>query len=67
MADEIEPTQPPPPKAAPAVDEGLSAWANLVRDHLTAQSGVEIVGKDGGSVHFKFRGQEFSMYIQRVR
>jgi hypothetical protein len=65
MADEIEPTQPPPPLSQ--VDEGLAAWGNLVRDHLVAQSGVEIVGKDGGSVHFRFRGQEFSIYIQRVR
>jgi hypothetical protein len=58
------PTQPPP---APAVDEGLASWANLVQQSLVTQSGVEIVGKDGGSVHFRFRGQEFSIYVQRVR
>jgi hypothetical protein len=62
---EREPTHPPPPKVK-EVDEGISAWANLVRDHLVTQSGVEIVGKNGGSVHFRFRGQEFSIYIQRV-
>jgi hypothetical protein len=64
MADE-EPTQPPPPKAK-EVDEGLAAWANLVHDHLTAQSGVEIIGKAGGVVVFKFRGQEFAVHVQRV-
>jgi hypothetical protein len=66
VADEQEPTQPPPPKAAKPVDEGLAAWADLVRDHLTAQSGIEIVGKAGGSVHFKFRGQTFAVTVQRV-
>jgi hypothetical protein len=66
VADEQEPTQPPPPKAAKAVDEGLAAWANLVHDHLTTQSGVQIVGKAGGSVHFKFRGQTFSVHVRRT-
>jgi len=65
MADEREPTQPPPPKAK-EVDEGLAAWANLVHDHLTAQSGVDIIGKAGGSVLFRFRGQEFAVTIRRV-
>jgi hypothetical protein len=64
MAD--EPTQPPPPQAAKAVDEGLAAWAKLVHDHLAMQSGVEIVGKAGGSVHFKFRGQTFAVHVQRT-
>jgi len=63
VVDEQEPTQPPPP---PPVDEGLAAWGNLVHDHLVAQNGVEIIGKAGGSVHFKFRGQTFSVQIQRV-
>jgi hypothetical protein len=62
---EREPTQPPPPKVKEA-DEGLAAWGNLVRDHLVAQSGVEIVGKAGGSIHFRFRGQEFAVTVQRV-
>jgi hypothetical protein len=48
------------------VDEGLAAWANLVHDHLTAQSGVDIIGKAGGSVLFRFRGQEFAVTIRRV-
>jgi hypothetical protein len=71
MADEprdwpIErPTQ-PPPKAAKPVDEGLAAWANLVHDHLTTQSGVQIIGKAGGSVHFQFRGQTFAVHIHRT-
>jgi hypothetical protein len=66
VADEQEPTQPPPPKAAKAVDEGLAAWANLINDHLVAQSGVEVIGKAGGSVHFRFRGQTFTVHVQRV-
>jgi hypothetical protein len=63
MADEQEPTQPPPP---PPVDEGLAAWADLIHGQLVTQSGVEIVGKAGGSVHFRFRGQTFAVHIQRT-
>jgi hypothetical protein len=62
MADEQEPTQPPPPP----VDEGLAAWADLIHGQLVTQSGVEIVGKAGGSVHFRFRGQTFAVHIQRT-
>lgn len=55
-----------PAKTAVPVDEGLAAWANLVHDNLVSQSGLEIIGKTGGSVHFKFRGQTFAVTIQRT-
>jgi hypothetical protein len=48
------------------VDEGLVHWANLVRAALQAQSGVEIIGTDGGSLHFAFRGQSFAITVQRT-
>lgn len=64
-----ESPNPPPPSRPPTtpgnVDEGLAAWANLVHGNLGMQSGVEIVGMTGGSVRFKFRGQEFMVTIQR--
>jgi hypothetical protein len=63
MADEQEPTQPPPPTPA---DEGLAHWATLIEDLLRAQSGVEIIGRAGGVVVFKFRGQEFALHVQRT-
>jgi hypothetical protein len=70
MADESEANQVrapvSPAKSAAPVDEGLTAWANLVHDNLVTQNGLEIVGRGGGSVHFRFRGQTFAVTVQRV-
>lgn len=67
MADEPEqePTQ-RPVRTAPQVDEGLVAWANLVHDPIASQSGVEILQRQGSSIHFKFRGQTFAVHVQRL-
>jgi hypothetical protein len=67
MADDNElPPIAPPVIPVVQADEGLAAWANLVHDHLAAQSGVEMTGKAGGTVHFKFRGQTFAVHVHRV-
>ena len=64
MADAKVRNRPQEPGVA-QVDEGLAHWANLFHSHLATQAGVEIVGKHGGTVNFKFRGQTFSVSIQR--
>lgn len=48
------------------VDQGLADWANLVHDHLVTVGGVEMTGRAGGSVVFKFRGQTFVVTIRRT-
>lgn len=66
MTDEQEPTKPPPVTRAVPVDEGLVAWADLLHGTLVSQTGVEITRKQGASVQFKFRGQTFSVSVQRT-
>lgn len=56
---------PNPPTPAP-VDEGLASWAKVVQSAIAAQAGVEMMGTTSSSVHFKFRGQEFSVHVRRV-
>lgn len=53
-------------RSAPLVDEGLIAWANLVHDPIASQGGVEILQRQGSSIHFKFRGQTFAVTVQRL-
>ena len=67
MSDETPeaPAQRPVSRAAVA-DEGLASWGGVLRDALSAQSGVEIIGAGGGTVGFKFRGQTFSVTIVRI-
>jgi hypothetical protein len=68
MVDESDEVKAPilPVHSAAPVDEGLAAWANLVRDQIGMQGGVEMIGAAGGSVQFRFRGQTFSVTIQRT-
>ncbi len=70
MADESPPNEVKAPvtgaKTYNPTDEGLVAWANLVHDNLVTQSGLEVLGRSGGSFHFKFRGQTFAVTIQRT-
>jgi hypothetical protein len=70
MADESEANQVQAPilpaQSAVQVDEGLVAWANLVHDNLIHQNGIEVLGRSGGSFHFRFRGQTFAVTIQRT-
>jgi hypothetical protein len=64
MADEKR--KPPLVNRAPPVDAGLLVWAKTLASALTAQQGVEIIGSSGGSTHFRFRGQTFSVTVQRT-
>jgi hypothetical protein len=68
MADESDEVKAPilPVHSAAPVDEGLTAWANLVRDQIGMQGGVEMIGAAGGSVSFKFRGQTFVVTVVRT-
>ncbi len=59
------PPQTPVTRHAP-VDQGLNDWAELVHGHLANQNGVEITAKEGAAVHFKFRGQTFSVHVHRT-
>jgi hypothetical protein len=67
MAD--EPTHPPPAepvKTSAQIDQGLVAWAQLLRDSIVSHAGVEDVQTGGGSVSFRFRGQTFIVSVQRT-
>ena len=70
MADESDANQVEAPIAGVQtynpMDEGLVAWTDLVHDNLVHQAGLEVLGRAGGSFHFKFRGQTFAVTIQRV-
>jgi hypothetical protein len=67
MADEpLKPAPGPQPGQAAPVDQGLVSWANLVRERLAMESGVEVTGSAGSSVNFRFRGQTFSVIVVRI-
>jgi hypothetical protein len=67
MSDDPPESPAPRPTSRDApVDQGLASWGGILRDALSAQSGVEIIGAGGGTVGFKFRGQTFSVTIVRV-
>ncbi len=78
MADNAfsDDSAPPPPRSnnppAPPitrhveVDQGLVDWADLFHGHLANQHGVEIKSRTGSATHFTFRGQTFSVHVQRT-
>jgi hypothetical protein len=64
-----EPTHPPPAepvKTSAQIDQGLVAWAQLLRDGIVSHAGVEDVQTGGGSISFRFRGQTFLVSVQRT-
>lgn len=70
MAD--KPKAPPikapvePVVVVPPVDAGLVAWRSQLQGTIASQAGVEDVQGEGGSLHFRFRGQTFMVSIVRT-